>query len=200
MNVKDYVNLIHMAERLKDTPRHCFTSGGRRESVAEHCWRISLMAYFLQDEFPGIDINKVIKMCIMHDMGEAFTGDIPVFDKTEADEAKESSVLNTWVQSLPEPYRSDLTALYAEMDALETLEAKVYKSMDSLEAVFQHNESDISTWEDHEYDLNLNYGWDKVEFSEYTKSIRQTLQDETKLKIATERDEEGVFKHGECEW
>lgn len=200
MNVHDYVTLMHLAEKLKDTPRHAFTSGGRRESVAEHCWRISLMAYFIQDEFPQADINKVIKMCIIHDMGEAFTGDIPVFDKTEADEAREEAVLNAWVETLPPPYRKEMAALYQEMNALETLEARIYKAMDSMEAVFQHNESDISTWEDHEYELNLNYGWDKVDFSEYTKAVRKALQEETKMKIATERDEEGVFKHGECEW
>ncbi len=200
MDIKQYMDIIHLAEKLKDTPRHCFTSGGNRESVADHCWRISLMAYFIQDEFPGVDINKVIKMCLIHDMGEAFTGDIPVFDKTDADEQKEETVLNAWVQTLPEPYRADLTALYAEMNALETMEAKVYKAMDSLEAVFQHNESDISTWEDHEYQLNLTYGYDKVSFSDYTMKIREALKEETKTKIALERDEEGVFKHGECEW
>ena len=122
----------------------------------------------------------------MHDMGEAFTGDIPVFDKTEADEAKESSVLNTWVQSLPEPYRSDLTALYAEMDALETLEAKIYKALDKTEAVIQHNESDISTWLPLEYDLQLTYGADKVGFSSYLTRLKAELDDWTRKKIAEE--------------
>ena len=42
------------------------------------------MAYFLRDEFPEADMGKVMLMCILHDLGESFTGDIPTFDKTQA--------------------------------------------------------------------------------------------------------------------
>ena len=47
MNVQDLMKALHTAEQLKDTLRHCDTSGGRRESVAEHSWRVSLMAYWI---------------------------------------------------------------------------------------------------------------------------------------------------------
>ena len=47
MEPRALLDALHVAERLKDTPRHCYTSGGRRESVAEHSWRITLMAYFV---------------------------------------------------------------------------------------------------------------------------------------------------------
>ena len=63
---------LAVAEKLKDATRHCYTSGGRRESVAEHSWRITLMAYFVSDEFPEADIEKLMKMCLIHDLGEAF--------------------------------------------------------------------------------------------------------------------------------
>ena len=72
---------LHLAERLKNTTRHCYTSSGRHESVAEHSWRLALMAYWISDEFPDLDMDKVIRMCLIHDLGEAFTGDIPVFLK-----------------------------------------------------------------------------------------------------------------------
>ena len=52
MQPTDLIKALHTAERLKDTMRHCYTSGGRRESVAEHSWRVSLMAYWISDEFP----------------------------------------------------------------------------------------------------------------------------------------------------
>ena len=84
---------LAVAEKLKDATRHCYTSGGRRESVAEHSWRITLMAYFVSDEFPEADIEKLMKMCLIHDLGEAFTGDIPTFEKTESDEEKEAQRL-----------------------------------------------------------------------------------------------------------
>lgn len=82
MEARKLLEALHVAERLKDVTRHCYTSGGRHESVAEHCWRMALMAYFVSDEFPELDMNKVIKMCLIHDLGEAFTGDIPSFLKT----------------------------------------------------------------------------------------------------------------------
>ena len=89
---------LAVAEKLKDATRHCYTSGGRRESVAEHSWRITLMAYFVSDEFPEADIEKLMKMCLIHDLGEAFTGDIPTFETTESDEEKEAQRLKEWVR------------------------------------------------------------------------------------------------------
>ena len=87
MEARALLNALHVAERLKDETRHCDTSGGRRESVAEHSWRIALMAFWMQDDFPDIDIDKVIRMCLIHDLGECFIGDIPTFAKTAADDA-----------------------------------------------------------------------------------------------------------------
>ena len=184
MEPRALLDALHVAERLKDETRHCYTSGGRRESVAEHSWRIALMAYFLRDEFPEADMDKVLRMCLIHDLGECFTGDIPTFAKTQRDEEKEENLLLAWVASLPEPYRTEMRALYGEMAALETPEARIYKALDSLEAVIQHNESDIGTWEDHEYALNLSYGEDKVAFSPYLQSLRGAIREDTEKKIA----------------
>lgn len=187
MEPRALLDALHVAERLKDETRHCYTSGGRHESVAEHSWRITLMAYFLRDEFPEADMDKVIRMCLIHDLGECFTGDIPTFAKTRRDEEKEEDLLLAWVASLPEPYRAEMRALYGEMAALETTEAKIYKALDNLEAVIQHNESDIRTWEDHEYALNLTYAEDKVAFSPYLQSLRGAIREDTEKKIAEAR-------------
>lgn len=184
MNPRTLLDILHIAERLKDTTRHCYTSGGRHESVAEHSWRMSLMAYLVAEEFPEADITKLLKMCLIHDLGECFTGDIPAFDKTDADRVTEDMLLNAWVDTLPEPIHSEWKALYAEMEARETVEAKIYKALDNLEAVIQHNESDISTWTDHEYDLNLTYGYDKAAFSPYLTALRDEVKADTVKKIA----------------
>lgn len=103
MRPDELLQILHTAERLKDTTRHCTTAKGRPESVAEHSWRIALMAFFLRDEFPHVDMDKVIRMCLIHDLGECFTGDIPSFDKTAADTAREDSLLDRWVATLPPP-------------------------------------------------------------------------------------------------
>ena len=188
MRPSELLAALHTAEKLKDTTRHCFTSGGRHESVAEHSWRIALMAFFLRDEFPEADMDKVTRMCLIHDLGECFTGDIPAFDKTAQDESTEEALLYQWVASLPSPCREEMRALYDEMAALETQEAQIYKALDKLEAVISHNESDISTWEPHEYDLQLTYGEQNVAFSPYLTALRQAVRQESLDKIAREGD------------
>ena len=105
MTQKELIDILHVAERLKCSTRHCFTSSGRRESVAEHSWRIALMAMLLKNAFPEADMDRVIRMCLIHDLGEAFTGDIPTFEKTQADEQREDEMYNAWVQTLPEGTR-----------------------------------------------------------------------------------------------
>ena len=186
MTANDLLNVLHTAEKLKDTTRHSYTSKGRHESVAEHTFRLSLMAYFMKDEFPEANIDKVIKMCLIHDIGEAFTGDIPDFDKTSADEETEKKLLFDWVDDLPAPYNTEMMALYREMEEQQTLEAKLFKALDGLEAVIQHNEAALSTWSDNEYEVNLTYAKDKCEFSPYLRNLRSVIKGETFDKINRE--------------
>ncbi len=183
---REFLDILHIAERLKDAERHCTTTNGRRESVAEHSWRISLMAFLLEDVFPEADINKVIRMCLIHDLGECFTGDIPTFLKTDQDRRTEDELLNDWVASLPEDVSVRMSELYNEMEAQQTVEAKIYKALDKLEALIQHNESPISTWADNEYELNRTYAFDTVEFSPWLKELRQEILQDTLEKIRLE--------------
>ena len=183
MNAREYLEILHVAEKLKDTPRHCTTTQGRTESVAEHSWRVSLMAFLLRREFPDVDMDRVVDMCLIHDLGECFTGDIPTFVKTDSDRSVEDNLLDQWVSSLPEEVASDLKSLYAEMDAQETKEAKIYKAMDKLEALIQHNESPLSTWSENEYELNKTYAFNNVTFSEWLTELRQEILQDTLDKI-----------------
>ena len=194
MEVRKLLDAMHVAERLKDTTRHCDTSGGRRESVAEHSWRLALLAYLIRDEFPEADMDRVVQMCLVHDLGEAVTGAIPTVEQTRADEAREDRLLRAWVTTLPEPQRTELSLLFAEMEARMTLEARIYKALDGLEAVIQHNEADISTWAEHEYALNMTYCDDRVGFSEYLTVLREAIRDDTREKIrAAQRPDESTL-------
>lgn len=186
MDPKTLFSILRQAEKLKCVTRHCDTTSGRRESVAEHSWRLSLMAMLVSDEFPHLDMNKVLRMCVIHDLGESFTGDIPAFDKNTDHRTEEQRLLNDWIASFPEPIKTDFSALLAEMNAMSTDEARLYKALDNLEAVIQHNESDISTWLPLEYDLQLTYGSDKVGFSPYLQRLKAELDDWTRRKIAEE--------------
>ena len=183
MEARKLLEALNVAERLKDVTRHCYTKNGRHESVAEHSWMMALMAFFMKDEFPEADMDKVIKMCIIHDLGECFTGDVPTFEKTKNNEKQEEELLNRWIDTLPKNYAVEMKALYEEMSKRETLEAKIYKAIDSLEALVQHNISDLSTWIPREYELNKTYADDKVDFSEYLKGLREEIRKDTLKKI-----------------
>ena len=80
-----------------------------------------------------------------------------------------------------------MAALYAEMKERRSLEARIFKALDNLEAVIQHNESDLSTWTENEYELNLHYGEDKAAFSPYLTALRQAVREDTEEKLREER-------------
>ena len=83
MTQRVFLDFLHILERLKCNTRHSWTSTGRHETVAAHTWRLAVMALLLRDELPGVDMDKVLRMCLIHDFGEAVTGDIPSFEKTK---------------------------------------------------------------------------------------------------------------------
>ncbi len=190
MRQDEFLSILSVAEKLKCNTRHSDTSSGRRESVAEHSWRLALMAMLLEDEFADVDINKVIKMCLIHDLGEAFTGDIATFDKTQADSEREERAYEKWVDSFPAVQKKQFQELLAEMAELQTKEAKLYKALDKMEAVIQHNEADISSWLPLEYDLQLTYGTEEVQFSPYLVELKEQINAWTREKIKKERPKE----------
>ena len=183
MNQRELLNFLNRLERLKTNGRHSVTAGGVTESVAAHSWRLSVFALLLLPEFPEIDGNKLLRMCLIHDFAEAVTGDIPSFLKSKEHERTEEDAVATLLSDLPEPQRGELTALFAEMDAMETQEARLYKALDKMEAVIQHNESDISTWIPLEYDLQQTYAVENAAEFPYLKELRAMMLEDTKQKI-----------------
>ena len=189
MNFREYIDFLGKIEKLKCNTRHSWTSSGRRESVAEHSWRLSVMALLCADEFPELDINKVIKMCLIHDFGEAVTGDIPSFLKTDNNEEEELKAIKGLLDTLPECYRNEFSALYDEMAELSTPEARLYKALDNMEAVVSHNEAPISTWIPLEFTENLVYGHENAQWNEWTRGLRETLRQDSIKKIEREAPE-----------
>ena len=184
--------VLSTAEKLKCNLRHCSTSSGRQESVAEHSWRLALMAFLVKDEFPEADMDKVIHMCLIHDLGEAFTGDIPAFQKNTSDCIREDQLFSSWIQTLPDPYQTEFRDLLKEMNALETEESKIYKALDKLEAVIQHNESDLRTWLPLEYELQFTYASDSVSFSPYLQRLKTRVDQWTHMKIRESQKEQDL--------
>lgn len=186
MDAACMMDFLHKLEKLKCNTRHSWTSTGRHESVAEHSWRLGMMALLLRENFPALDMDKVVEMCLLHDIGEAVTGDIPSFEKTDRDRAVEGSAVDGLLSSLPEPEQGRLKALFAEMEALKTPEARLYKALDRLEAVIQHNEAPLETWLPLERTLNQTYGQEDCARFPATRDLRELAVEETRRKLSTE--------------
>ena len=190
MDAKTLTDFLDVLEHLKCNTRHSWTSSGRQESVAEHSWRCAVLAWLLRDELPEADMGRVLLMCLVHDFGEALTGDIPVFLKTDADEHTEEAAVETLLSPLSEDRRTELQALFAEIGARETREARIFRAIDRLEAVIQHNEAPLSTWIPLEYELNLRHGAPECAEFPPLAALREEAVRRTLFKIRDEKEEQ----------
>ena len=190
MQQRELLDFLGKLECLKTNGRHSVTRGGITETVAAHSWRLAVFALLVAPEFPEINANKLLRMCLIHDFGEAITGDIPSFLKTKENERTEENAVETLLSTLPEPQRDELTALFTEMDAHTTPEARLYKALDKMEAVIQHNESDISTWLPLEYDLQQSYAQENAAEFPYLKELRALMLQDTLTKITQAKERE----------
>ena len=177
------IEFLNTIEKLKCNTRHSWTSSGRQESVAEHSWRLAVMALLVADVFPEVDLEKLLTMCLIHDFGEAITGDIPSFQKTEQDEEREDLAIAELLKLLPEGVAHGFAGLFSEMSELHTAEAKLFKALDRMEAVLSHNEASLDTWLPLEHSENLIYGIEDVAYSEYLKVLREELRKDSICKI-----------------
>jgi len=183
MHTRNLIEFLGIVGKLKTNTRHVWAVGGRQESVADHCWRLAVMALLVAGEFPELDINKVVKMCLIHDFGEAITGDIPSFYKTKQNRVQEDLAVVDLLSHLPEATSDEFTELFAEMAELKTGEAKLFKALDRLEACISHNESPLESWLELEYTENLTYGAENVIHSTYLTELREEVRKDSIRKI-----------------
>ena len=176
MTAEEYLAILERAGGLKTVYRHCETEPGRRESVADHSWRLALMAMLLPAEaLEGADRDRVIRMCLIHDLGEAFTGDVPAFRKTAEDAAREEAARQEWTATFPEAQRGEWTALLEEMEARESPEARLYRALDKMEALLSHDESPVETWLPLEHALQIAYGREETDGVPFLSRVRETV-------------------------
>jgi len=189
MNPEQLIKFLGILEKLKCNTRHNWTTSGKQESVAEHSWRLAVLAMLMEDDFPELDMNKVIRMCLIHDWGEAITGDIPAFIKTKSDEEKEDDAIEALLKNLPETISSGFLTMFKEMSDLISAEAILVKALDKTETLIQHNEAGSGTWLPLEYDLNLTYGNEVCGHFEKTQQLRDKVREHTLRIIKEERRE-----------
>jgi putative hydrolase of HD superfamily len=173
------LRFLQEAEGLKQVFRTSWTSGGHQESTASHTWRLCLMALVFEQGFPGVDFGRLIKLCIIHDLGEAISGDVPAIDQRpdQPKATQERADLLTLVGSLPEPLRGEIVALWDEYEAASSPEAQVAKALDKLETMLQHNQG--ANPPDFDYAWNLGYGRKFTDALPLAAAIRRFIDADT---------------------
>jgi putative hydrolase of HD superfamily len=177
--IEGVLTFLRAAERLKTVMRSGWTSDGQQESVAEHTWRLCLMAMLLYGHTPGIDLARLLKMCLIHDLGEAIRGDVPapaqMAGASKADH--ERSDLVQLIAPLPPVLRQEIVDLWDEYEAAASPEAKIAKGLDKLETILQHNQGKNPA--NFDYAFNLEYGLRYTAADPIMSALRQRLDEET---------------------
>jgi putative hydrolase of HD superfamily len=180
------IAFVQAAEKLKDTLRSGITSNGRAESTAEHSWRLCLMAILFDRELAGYDRLKLLRLCIVHDLGEAISGDVPAPRQSPDDgrAARERADLETLCAPLPGDLRREIVDLADEYSSAATPEAQMVKGFDKLETMLQHLIGQNAA--DFDYRFNLRYGAQHTQRHPLLFQIRKLVDAATHERIAAQ--------------
>lgn len=187
------LSFIYLSERLKMELRHSWLSDGREESVAEHVWRVSLMVMLFHPYLDKkIDVEKALKMSVIHDLAEVITGDIPYFMTPEGSKAKRQKIIDEEkaIESIKNELKSvvgdEIEELWIEYEKNETYEAKFVRALDKIEAQMQRNQAPIETWNEQER-KDLPGRLDSFcEFDSFLEKIKEIVQEQCFEKLSQE--------------
>ena len=176
---------IQATEKLKDVLRSAHTSQGRQESTPEHTWRLCLMAIVFQDRLPGLDFERVLKICVVHDLGEAIHGDVAAVHQNAQDDksTRERNDLIGLMGTLPSHVQGELLALWDEYEAAASPEARAVKALDKLETIIQHNQGRNPPGFD--YGFNLGYGRKHMAADPLFEELRALVDAQTRQHLDT---------------
>lgn len=145
---------LNEADKLKQVLRATtLTDGSRRENSGEHSWHLALYALVLADHAgPGVSIDRVLRMLVLHDLVEIDVGDVPIHSAggtahgSAATQAAEAAAADRIFGLLPADIGADLRALWEEFEAAETPDAVFAKALDRVQPVMHNIASGGGTW------------------------------------------------------
>lgn len=173
------LEFLREAERLKSVLRSAHTSTGRAESTAEHSWRLCLMAIAFEDALAGLDMLRILKMCVVHDLGEAIGGDIPAVAQHQHPDksAQERHDLLRLTAALEPAQQGAILALWQEYEDAASPEARAVKALDKLETMLQHTQGQNPP--DFDYAFNLHYGRKHTDADPLFAQLRALIDGDT---------------------
>lgn len=177
---------VQAAERLKDTLRTGRTREGRAESTAEHTWRLCLMAMLFDRELLGIDHLRLFRMLVVHDLGEAISGDVPATEQHHDPQraVRERADLVSLCSPLPEDLRDMMMEAWDDYAAGGSPEAVLAKGFDKIETMMQHLVGLNAPSFD--YAFNLTYGRAQTDRHPLLRQLRSMVDERTEGRL-TER-------------
>ena len=190
------MQFLREAERLKNVYRTSWTSGGQPESTASHTWRLCLSALVFANHFPEVNSERLLKLCIIHDLGEAIGGDIPaIHQQANAPKAEqERKDLITLLAPLPASLQQEIIELWDEYEAATTPAAKVAKALDKLETLMQHNQG--ANPPDFDYEFNIGYARRFTDAVPLIAELRKSIDEETRQNALRQNALQGKGTNG----
>ncbi|WP_028857182.1 HD domain-containing protein [Psychrilyobacter atlanticus] len=146
--IKQQMDFLHEIDKVKDIFRESLALNKRRENDAEHSWHMAMVALTLKEYFiEKVDLEKSLKMILIHDLIEIYAGDTPVYGVERPDKRKEETQAAKQLFSiLPEDQRKEFLDLWLEFEDCETSEAKYANVCDRYQGFMQNLTSDGHTW------------------------------------------------------
>jgi putative hydrolases of HD superfamily len=177
--LKKQIDFIVEIDKVKAIIRKTkLFNGSRAENDAEHSWHLALMALTLAEySNKPVDVCKIIKMVLIHDIVEIDAGDVMIYMKTGADLENEEKAAERIFGILPDDQRTEFIELWKEFEAKESDEATFAAALDRLEPVMQNYMTDASTWQkagisaERIYEINEHIRNGSERIWEYAKSL-----------------------------
>lgn len=191
MEIEKYVSFIEEAESLKSVVRTAWTASGRRESTAEHSWRLALFAAVMADNNRELDLSKLLIMSLIHDIGEIYEGDVSAALNPDGKRKYDTEyrAARKVFSILPEAQADRMMEIWMEYNDNATPESKLVKALDKAETIIQHNQGRNPAAFD--YRFNLEYGKEYFEEDDNLKLLRSIIDEKTNQQLI---DEDGSIK------
>lgn len=143
------------------------------------------MAMVFEDEFKNLDMLKVLKLCVVHDLGEAINGDVPAVcvQQFPNKSDQERADMMQLTESLDASMKESIMGLWEEYEAGSTPEAKAVKAMDKLETILQHTQGQNPP--DFDYKFNLTYGNQYTNSDPLFRAMREIVDKDTRRRMDT---------------
>jgi len=187
-DIRKIIKFLHVAENLKKALRYGHTKRVVKDSAADHTWRLSLMVVLFAEK--NIDLQKALKISIVHDLPEALAGDVDAYlihkgmASKDDKKRKELNAMKRFEKMLPKKYGKEIFGLWKEYEDGKTKEARFVKALDKFETILHITRSDLLSVvgpKFHDFSFIAHYGDNAVKNYPKLKGIYVEVKKELKV-------------------